>query len=305
MNPRTKQKLEKINNRLAAHGQQTRIVMLSADSLSLNTGKTFSKNDANKFIKRVMNQKISDWVENIDRILLGEVDEATIKSKAAAIGGRSCQAIHGEKIRGQLNTGIPWNKGTKGNAIGTLPRRTDETKRKIGQKNKGESNGRYGYRYTDEEREDKSRSMKESILNGDFTPRLNNRNTHWDSELDGVSYRSSWEALYKYFTPTAEYETLRIKYEYKQESKVYIVDFIDHVNKLVVEVKPKELCYGEKFQAKMKSLNQWAYEHGYSVLLIDRYWLLKQDGNIDYTRFNQLTATKIRKLYETSKTHRN
>lgn len=304
MNPRTKRKLEKINDRLQRYSQSTRVVDLSSISLTLASGLVLENNDANKFIKRVMNNKIIDWVKNIDKLLSGEITEDAIKSISFSVGGRACQAKHGHKIKNQLNTGTPWNKGTKGQRLGTLGPLSIEIKSKISKKNKGEGNGRYGYEYNDQEKKEKSILMQELISTGKFTPKLNNRTTRWESELDGVAYRSSWEALYKYINPDAEYEQLRLFYTIENVNKVYIVDFIDHNKKIAIEVKPKELCYGKKFQEKMKSLHLWANENNYSVLLVDKDWLLSHNLDIDYSRFNKKTAEKIRKLYEINKKNR-
>lgn len=305
MNPRTRRKMDKINQRLKDYKQTTRLVELSSSSLVLNTGQKFCGSYANKFIKRIMNTKVVEWVKNTDLLLSGAVDESEIKRMSSAIGGKACQEKHGEKIKNNLNTGTPWNKGTKGQNIGSLGPRTDEVKRKISLKNKGSNNGRYGYKYSNQEKLKQSRTMKKLILSGRFTPQSNNRNTHWDAYYNGKKYRSSWEALYQYINHNAEYEKLRLEYTYNNISSIYIVDFIDHVNKVAVEVKPLELCVGSKFKAKIQALREWATKNSYEVLIADQYWLKNQLTEVDYGMFDEKTALKIRKLYETSKTHRN
>jgi len=301
MNPRTERKLEKINNRLTEFSQKTRILHLTSKSATLNTGVTLIGNDANKFVKRVMNIKITDWVKNIDRLLSGEVLESTIKAISFAVGGKACQRLHGSKLKKNLNNGKPWNAGTKGTLLGTQPPRTEATKKKISEKNSNSGNGMFGYKYSDEEKVARSNRMREKIRNGEFTPKLNNRNTHWEAELDGTAYRSSWEALYKYINPNANYEELRISYQHADESKIYIVDFIDHIDKQVIEVKPKELCFGEKFACKMNALTEWANANDYTVLLVDRDWLLTHPPILEYSRFDNNTVKKIKALYETHK----
>jgi hypothetical protein len=301
MNPRTERKLEKINNRLIEFSQNTRIARLTPDAVTMNTGVTLIGNEANKFIKRVMNTKVNDWVKNIDKLLSGEVLESTIKSISFAVGGKACQKLHGSKLKKNLNNGIPWNAGTKGTQTGTFPPKTEVTKKKISKKNSGSGNGMFGYKYSDEEKIARSALMREKIRSGEFTPKLNNRNTHWESELDGTAYRSSWEALYQYINPNANYEELRIPYHHDGESKIYIVDFIDHVNKQVIEVKPRELCFGEKFACKMNALTEWANTNAYTVLVVDKGWLLSHPPTLDYTRFDNNTMKKIKALYETHK----
>ena len=103
MNPRTERKLEKINNRLTEFSQKTRILHLTSKSATLNTGVTLIGNDANKFVNRVMNIKVADWVKNIDRLLSGEVLESSIKAISFAVGGKECQRLHGSKLKKNLN----------------------------------------------------------------------------------------------------------------------------------------------------------------------------------------------------------
>jgi hypothetical protein len=309
MNPRTMDKMIRINKRLEEFNQNTRLIELSTTRTLLNTGKEIFSPNLDKFIKRIMNTKIIDWVKNTDNLLSGIIHESEIKSISFSVGGRAAQAKHGDKIRKNLNYSLnsfikghaPWNAGTKGQNIGKGKPCSLETKNKIREKLLGENNCRYGYKYSAEEREQKSIALKQAILTGRFTPKLNNRNTYWEASLDGTLYRSSWEALYKYINPNANYEKLRIPYQHADESKIYIVDFIDHVDKQVVEVKPKELCVGEKFACKMNALTEWANTNAYTVLIVDKDWLLTRMPILDYSRFDKNTEKKIKALYETHK----
>lgn len=300
MNPRTKKKMDSINRRLEDFHQHARLIDITPSTVTLNTGQILIGNDASRFIKRVMNSKITEWVKNTDALLAGNMSADEIKHISFAVGGKACQQKHGERIKSNLNTGVSWNKGTKGQNIGTRGPQPQSVKDAISKKNSGAGNGMYGVKMSEEDKQAKSSTMKRKILLGEFTPKSNNRNTHWDAVLDGVLYRSSWEALYKYVNPEASYEELRVEYNYKGESKIYIVDFIDHVNRVVVEVKPKELCVGDKFNVKLQAIRKWAEQNLYEVLLVDQYWLIQQKLHIDYSRFDEKTATKIRKLYEIS-----
>lgn len=245
-------------------------------------------------------QKTDEWVKNIDKLLSGEITEQKIKSDLSAIGGKAVQKLYGKDIKNNLNTGTPWNAGTKGQNIGNGTPCTQAVKNKISAKNSGTGNGMYGTSYTDEEKAEKSAAMKVKILSGEFTPNTNNRNTHWEATYKGKQYRSSWEALYQHFNEEAEYETLRVKYYLDDVEHIYIVDFVDHINKIVVEVKPKELCVGEKFKAKKTALKSWADINEYSVLFVDRQWLVEQKKDLDYTNFDDNTVRKIKALYEVS-----
>lgn len=297
------QMIDKINTILSNHQQKTRIVAWTGSAIILSGGQTLSRSDRLRFIRRITNNKTDLWVNNIDNLLSGQITEKEIKSALSRIGGLSCQQKYGDKIKLNLNTGVPWSKGLKGNYPYKFGPQSQEVKEKISAKNSGAGNGMYGVRMSDAERQKKSLIMKKKILSGEFTPNSNNRNTHWDSELDGICYRSSWEALYKYINPAAEYEVLRLEYQFETVTRIYIVDFVDHINKIVVEIKPKELCVGPKFDTKIKALHTWAKDNSYKVLLVDKEWLLKNKIEIDYSRFNSIAAIKIKKLYETNKTN--
>lgn len=267
---------DKLNNKLKQFKQKAIVIEYSSAYIILENGIMFEHNERLRFIRRVLNKKTNIWVENMDDLLVGNISEFEIKSKLAKKGGIECQRQHGDKIKQNLNTGSPWNKG-----LTNLPGKplSDEAKLKISIANSGSRNGMFGIKMSDEKKQEQSAYMKQLILSGKFTPNSNNRNTHWTSEFNGVKYRSSWEALYQYFNPNAKYETLRIEYELNNKIQIYIVDFIDEENRTLIEVKPRELCTGDKFDAKMKGLNLWASERGYSILIVDKEWFLSRDSN--------------------------
>jgi uncharacterized FlaG/YvyC family protein len=300
MKKTVQQMIDILNEILKKNGQLIRITNYSGNSITLSTGITLTNNEKHRFVKRITNSKTELWVTNIDKLLCGNVTEQEIRAMLSAIGGRAVQKKHGNAIKKNLNTGTPWNIGTKGQNIGTRDHLSQIVKNKISLKNSGPGNGMYGVKMSDADKEMRSQIMKSKILAGTFTPNSNNKNTHWDATLDGTAYRSSWEALYQYINEFAEYESLRITYELNAENHVYIVDFVDHHNKQVIEVKPRELCLGEKFTAKMYSLNEWAKNNRYTVLLVDKEWLQAQIMDIDYNRFDDKTAKKIKALYETN-----
>jgi len=142
--------------------------------------------------------------------------------------------------------------------------------------------------------------MNERILNGTFTPNSNNRNTHWDSMFNDKKYRSSWEALYQSFFPNDIHEELRIKYYHNNDTKIYIVDFINHNNKIVTEVKPKELCTGDKFNSKLVAVTEWCNNSGYQFRIADLQFLQALGrSKVDLTKFDEKTQKKIQKLFKT------
>lgn len=299
------QMIIRLNTVLENHNQNTRVVSYTGNCIVLSTGLILMDNSKHKFYKRIMNTKTDLWVNQIDNLLSGIITEEEIRSKLASIGGTSVQAKHGDKIKKNLNTGRSWNTGTKGQNTGKGKPRSPEIKQKISKKNSGEGNGMYGYRYTPLEKTLKSQTMRNLILEGKFTPNSNNKNTHWESMYNGKKYRSSWEALYQYFNPQAEYEKFRIEYILSGIRKIYIVDFIDYASRYVIEVKPIKLCVGEIFKAKMKALNEWAKQNNYTVLLITEDWLIENQILIEYSRFDIKTEKKIRAFYEAAEKNRN
>jgi len=300
MKQSAQQMIDRFNAKMIDHNQLTRVIAYSGNSITLSTGVTLIDNDKDRFCRRLLSTKTILWVSNIDNLLNGSITTNEIKAMLSSIGGNAVQEKYGDIIKQNLNTGTPWNAGTKGQNIGTLSPRPQSVKDKISKKNSGYSNGMYGIKMSVADKQVRSDIMKKKILNGEFTPNSNNRNTHWDSTFDNKPYRSSWEALYQFINQSAEYETLRIKYNLQGITKVYIVDFVDHQNKIVVEVKPRELCVGEKFNSKIIALHEWAKIAGYTVTIADQDWLRLQNIDIDYSRFDDNTARKIKALYETN-----
>lgn len=294
--------VEILNAKLVEYNQQTRVVEIGQYYLILDNGVILRDKDFIKFKKRIMNKVTTCWVCNIDNLLTGKINESVIKSELASAGGKKCQQLHGDKIKKALSNQIPWNKGLKG-----LPGKphTAKTREKIGLKNSGKGNGMYGHKMSAAEKKHRSDTMRKLILEGKFTPNSNNRNTHWESFYRGKSYRSSWEALYQYYDNTAVYEECRISYEFEGKQRIYIVDFVNHESKLLIEVKPRELCNDAKFIAKMKALESWANKTNYTILIADQNWFFDNVNITDYSQFDELTTTKLKKFYETIKKKRN
>lgn len=292
--------MNKINNLLSQYQQTTQVDEWAGTEITLSNGMVLRNKEKQRFVKRVTNTKTDLWIKNIDKLLHGEISECEIKSSLAALGGKAAQKKHGNIIKENLNTGTSWNAGTKGKNIGTRGPLPQSVKNKISLKNSGHGNGMYGVTMSEVDKKKRSAIMKKKILLGEFTPNSNNRNTHWESSFNGRKYRSSWEALYQHINPLAQYEILRVEYMFNNNTHIYIVDFVDHINKLVVEVKPTELCIGDKFLAKMIALTNWAKENKYSVVIADRAWFKRQNIVIDYSKFDNNTTRKIKSLYETN-----
>ena len=297
--------LEEYNNVLEKYEVILRATYISKDRIILNNGKILTHgSDIRRFRRGIKNNAV-EFITRIDTIYGDDVTASLnalkeIKSIGASKGGKEVWRKSGDIIREKLKGRTPYNKGISG--IYKHGPRSQQIKEKISKANSGKNNGMFGTTMSDADKRMRSKKMKELILQGKFTPNSNNRNTHWNASLDGRKYRSSWEALYQFINPSAEYEALRIEYFIDATTKIYIVDFVDHINKIVVEVKPRELCTGLKFESKMSALTNWANITGYSILIVDAQWLILQLRNVeDYTRFDNNTARKLKSLYETNK----
>lgn len=298
--------IEKFNNILNEHGQQLRAEKITGKEVVLSNGLTLaSEKEVRLCKKRVMNGD-RVWKDRFDRVYSLDatqrvVAEKECRSLTSAKGGVNCQKKHKEKIKKNLNYpgGSPWNKGMKGNYPYSHPH-LEDTKRRIGNANRGEKNGMFGKTYSAEMKDKQSKTMKDLILAGKFTPNSNNRNTHWEALYKNKKYRSSWEALYHYFDNDAEYETLRIPYKFNNKYHIYIIDFVNHKTKTVIEVKPRELTEDPRTRAKISYAGSWCDENGYTFVLADKDYFLDKSMPSDLTEFDTRTQLKIRNLYEAS-----
>ena len=203
-----------------------------------------------------------------------------------------------EKFRNTrtLNNKPAWNKGlTKYDHSGVLA---------IAQA-KIDNNPMSGSAMSDDAKLHLSNVMKQKILDGTFTPNSNNRNTHWNSVYNGKTYRSSWEALFHSNNIDYEYESLRIKYIFDGRSRVYIVDFVCHVEKVAVEVKPAELLNDDNTIAKIKSLVEWCDDNDYTLILADAEWLYNNTSLQSDHKFDNRTLKKVINFYEDYKKRNN
>jgi hypothetical protein len=133
-------------------------------------------------------------------------------------------------------------------------------------------------RYEDPlERKKQSDNMKKMIANGDFTPNITNSWTRWKSVIGDRKFRSSFDALFflysEYNNLDYQYETLRIPYHYEGNKHIYIVDYISHKDKKVVEIKPSGLVDLPKNKAKESSLLEWCSKNKYEYILITEDFL--------------------------------
>lgn len=295
--------IDKFNSILEKYNQSLRAIHISTKLVRLSNGLLLvSESDIRKCKRRVMRES-KEYCSRFDLLYsLSENERLIAEKEAKAVGSRrggiNCQALHGDKIAknnlthrsGNFKKGRePWNKG-----------KTKETcnkvKKLLSEARKGDKNPMYGVTHSTEYKAQQSVKMKELIESGQFTPNSNNRNTHWDSYYEGRPFRSSWEAIYQSLDPQAEYEALRIRYSYQGSEYIYIVDFINHYTKTVVEVKPLELCNEPKTVAKLTELKSWAKNNGYKFLLVDKDYIIRHRDNIKLSDFDEKTQKKIKGL---------
>jgi hypothetical protein len=162
-------------------------------------------------------------------------------------------------------------------------------KKKIGENNKI-STTKWKQNQTDEERKTTNKKSSESqiknILEGKFNPQKNYHK--YNSNLcyiDGKVYnfRSSWEVVFFISNNKLKYETLKIPY-YKNERQkgIYIPDFIDDINKIIYELKPRRNFV--KQQIKMDAGIEWSNNNGYKFIWVNENNLINyinQNDNKD------------------------
>ena len=127
--------------------------------------------------------------------------------------------------------------------------------------NKNKENGVY---------EKQSKTMKNKILNGEYTPKTENRFTHKNllSNITNCKYRSSWELKFHETHPDLLYEKIRIPYIYNSKKHIYIIDFVNPNTKELIEIKPSSLIENEKNKCKFNAAYKWANENNYKFIIL-------------------------------------
>lgn len=300
--------IEKINQKLEGANQKIRIDSIEVGgSLILSNGIKLNGNDRRVFFRRMRTKKHDLWLKNAD-LVYGTNAEVSENAKKAIINklfSKNAKA-NWEKNRDHLVSKMlgrtSWNKGLKMSASWVAKiieyQNRPEVKKRLSESRVGEKNPFYGRRHTEKTKRDHSNRIKRMILNNEFTPNSNNRNTHWDSFYDGKRYRSSWEALYQAIDTDSSYEELRLEYQYKENTHIYIVDFINHNTRKIIEVRPNELLHDDKTQAKVGAAKKWADENGYEFIVADHKYLVSHPMP-NMLKFDKKTKEKVQKLYET------
>ena len=303
--------IDLLNLKLSENNQLSKLSFYSANPkmITLN-GIDYIGNDAIKIIRRINSS--AHWIENFDKIYLTHDTgiEKQIKSLISAAGGKVCQRIHGAKIKDNLNTGIPWNKDSKGvypysSWCKGLTKTDDERLQRLSDNRTGSGNPMFGTIMSDIDKTLRSSNMKQKILDGTFTPNSNNRNTHWVSYYREKKFRSSWEAIYYSLNVDDLYESLRIPYTHNGESHIYIVDFVNHHTRTATEIKSRELLLVPREQSKIKSLTEWCDKNNYRLNIVTQDEIEYMSTFADMDNFDPATKQKLQILNETYKKNRN
>jgi hypothetical protein len=312
--------LNELNFILQRHKQKLRILNYLSDEIQLSNGTVLCGLNKKKCVKRLKVELHSLWRDNFDIVYgsdkeLSEGKIKEIKRYGSAKGGISVQEKYGDVIKKNNLTAAGWSKGIDHNSYvkkdGTkwkpnpnkgLTKDTSETIRvKYSEGRMGYKNPMFGVEHTEEYKKEQSDRMKTKILSGEFTPNTNNRLTHYEVVFNNKKWRSSWEAVFHYLYPEYEYEKLRIPYEFNGEKYIYIVDFVDHNNKIAVEVKPIELFKDAKTSAKFAALELWCKENGYIAKKFTQNEIYFCKDKIEVSLFDENTQKKILgllKIYE-------
>lgn len=137
-----------------------------------------------------------------------------------------------------------------------------------------------------------SKTMKEKIASGEFTPCVTNSwaNSRTKLKIGGFDklYRSSWEAVFQILNPTYEYEKIRIQYVSPKDDELhnYIVDFVDEENKILYEIKPRVKMNDKIVLAKEKYAKIWCETHNYQYKLISNDWFQQHAEKLDYNNYD-------------------
>jgi len=297
---------------------QIRVVNWTSTSILLNNNILLHGTEKRKFRSRVNSPfavKFFDKLYAIDNIIerdklmkLLRNENNRIKSKE--IWNRLPQSKKNERAKHMKNIRklvdyskivfpAPWNKGKTKNC--------DMRLKRISENMTGVGNHMYGKTISDEAKSKQSISIKSKIKSGLFTPNIQNSRTHWESVFNGNKYRSSWEAIYASLNPEDLYEEIRLGYEYEGDTKIYMVDFVNHKKRTLTEIKPKEHTISRKNHAKFISAEKWCKKNQYSFVILTQEYFIE---NYDRIPFDKLQipnlVDKLRRIqYEVNKQKNN
>lgn len=230
--------------------------------------------------------------------LTKETSDSVLKY-SQSLTGRTLSESHKRNMYKFPKGNDPWNKG--------LTKDEHPSLKKFSECRMGEGNPMWGHNHSDEYKKERSDWLKKRIENGEWTPQVRNYYTHSRSIMLGKKFRSSWEAMFYKLNNHLEYETLRIPYiNENNENHIYIVDFVDHKNKNVFEIKPSVQMSKENNILKKESLLSWCENNGYAYFDIsEKYFYIYKDviNNLELSDDNEIDI--LRRIKDVIKKYEN
>jgi hypothetical protein len=133
----------------------------------------------------------------------------------------------------------------------------------------------------------RSDSMKKLIVSGKFTPCVTNSWCKSRVIINNIPFRSSWEAAFYILNERIKYEKVRIPYLNESGiQKIYIVDFVDTLNKRLFEIKPKINKHISNNILKEQAAIKWSEQNGYTYTSINDDYFYANAKKIDYTLYD-------------------
>lgn len=258
---KNKVSLSKHCGNVACKSQHTSLTMKKRMS-------SLSVEDRNKIVDAMIQggrKRINEITGKTFEEIYGNEKANQIKAKISNSPIHQCEKIKQKRIQTRKNNKLSWHSPS-----------TIEKIRKSNIRTHTSSAFREKYKHIyDLSRAKQSKTMKEKILKGEFTPPITNSWTHWNVciNVDGnlKKFRSSWEAAYWLKNRHLEYEKIRIPYESNDgKQKVYIVDFVDHNSRKLIEIKPNSLL--EKNKIKIGTALKWCDQFGYNFEIVGDDW---------------------------------
>jgi len=142
-----------------------------------------------------------------------------------------------------------------------------------------------------------SKSMKEKIKRGEFTPCVTNSWSRSRVVINGIPTRSSWDALFLLYNPSLDYEAVRIEYKIDEDIHNYIVDFEDKKERILYEIKPSSEKNTLINQLKFKAAKNWCINNDYKFIIISDDWFIERLEVLEqlayYTKLDDESRRKI------------
>lgn len=128
-----------------------------------------------------------------------------------------------------------------------------------------------------------SKIMKDKIRDGEFIPNITNSWANSRCEIEFIrdgemviqKTRSTWEAFFQLKNPNLLYEKLVIPYSIDGVDRNYIVDFVDHDNKIIYEIKPLSNRNSKIVKIKEEYAKKWCESNEYKLIFITDDWFFE------------------------------